>query len=248
MKKTIILSSIILASLNANAAYFAMLNSDNYTIQQKTEIDKGYALAGIDLDRITSDSVINKNESESIIKVTGVVTGDAKVNDDVIILLNDVEISRTKVLNIKNGENRYTFVADVSGLDLAENSGLKVVTARINGQDNFSNEYNAETTENYQIDLMTELDFYAENEIVTDNILKIGGWIENNGFLMSIRIFNEDSSFPVEIPILTDDNGYLFFEKNIDISALNSGLFTVEVIAADQYNNFETQTLTITKS
>ncbi|HAS6182265.1 TPA: Ig-like domain-containing protein, partial [Vibrio vulnificus] len=84
-----------------------------------------FARGTIKIDSITDDNVINKAESEGLVKVTGSVGGDARPGDQVTVVVNGVTYT-TSVLSNK------TWEVSVSGSDLAQDDK---VTATVTGDD-----------------------------------------------------------------------------------------------------------------
>ncbi|HDY7533066.1 TPA: Ig-like domain-containing protein, partial [Vibrio vulnificus] len=84
-----------------------------------------FARGTIKIDPITDDNVVNKAESEGLVKVTGSVGGDARPGDQVIVVVNGVTYT-TSVLSNK------TWEVSVSGSDLAQDDK---VTATVTGDD-----------------------------------------------------------------------------------------------------------------
>ncbi|ELV8620163.1 TPA: Ig-like domain-containing protein, partial [Vibrio vulnificus] len=84
-----------------------------------------FARGTIKIDPITDDNVVNKAESEGLVKVTGSVGGDARPGDQVTVVVNGVTYT-TSVLSNK------TWEVSVSGSDLAQDDK---VTATVTGDD-----------------------------------------------------------------------------------------------------------------
>ncbi|MCR9703344.1 Ig-like domain-containing protein, partial [Vibrio vulnificus] len=84
-----------------------------------------FARGTIKIDPITDDNVVNKAESEGLVKVTGSVGGDARPGDQVTVVVNGVTYT-TSVLSNK------TWEVSVAGSDLAQDDK---VTATVTGDD-----------------------------------------------------------------------------------------------------------------
>ncbi|EJX1090527.1 TPA: Ig-like domain-containing protein, partial [Vibrio vulnificus] len=102
-----------------------------------------FARGTIKIDPITDDNVINKAESEGLVKVTGSVGGDARPGDQVTVVVNGVTYT-TSVLSNK------TWEVSVSGSDLAQDNK---VTATVTGDDWAGNPFAASATSVHEIDI-----------------------------------------------------------------------------------------------
>ncbi|POC07352.1 Ig-like domain-containing protein, partial [Vibrio vulnificus] len=102
-----------------------------------------FARGTIKIDPITDDNVINKAESEGLVKVTGSVGGDARPGDQVTVVVNGVTYT-TSVLSNK------TWEVSVSGSDLAQDDK---VTANVTGDDWAGNPFAASATSVHEIDI-----------------------------------------------------------------------------------------------
>ncbi|HGS4800237.1 TPA: Ig-like domain-containing protein [Vibrio cholerae] len=102
-----------------------------------------FARGTIKIDPITDDNVINKAESEGLVKVTGSVGGDARPGDQVTVVVNGVTYT-TSVLSNK------TWEVSVSGSDLAQDDK---VTATVTGDDWAGNPFAASATSVHEIDI-----------------------------------------------------------------------------------------------
>ncbi|WP_394251117.1 Ig-like domain-containing protein, partial [Vibrio profundi] len=96
----------------------------------------------ISIDSIAEDDVINKEESESTVTVTGSVGGDAATGDQVTVVVNG-ETYTTVVQADK------TWSVNVEGSDLAAGSS---VSATVTGEDWVGNEFSGSTSQEYGID------------------------------------------------------------------------------------------------
>ncbi|WP_417529127.1 retention module-containing protein [Marinomonas shanghaiensis] len=208
------------------------------------------ANANIDVDRITSDSVINSAESAdgAIVTITGWVGGDAKPGDTVTITLDGEVIGSAIVSNDQNASGKYIYSVDVLGSDLASTTlANPFVVATVTGTDEAGNPFSANSTEIFKVDTFADVDvFLAEGN--NDGVinfdeagnLTVGGWLETGGSVTSITI--TDSSGQVitltgDIAISEDGSGWAYFETNIDVSTLADGELSVVVNATDGYGN-----------
>ncbi|RBM71021.1 hypothetical protein DLR60_00620, partial [Vibrio tarriae] len=101
-----------------------------------------FARGTIKIDPITDDNVINKAESEGLVKVTGSVGGDARPGDQVTVVVNGVTYT-TSVLSNK------TWEVSVSGSDLAQDDK---VTATVTGDDWAGNPFTGSGELSYEVD------------------------------------------------------------------------------------------------
>ncbi|HFQ4938726.1 TPA: Ig-like domain-containing protein, partial [Vibrio vulnificus] len=98
-----------------------------------------FARGTIQIDPITDDNVVNKAESEGLVKVTGSVGGDARPGDQVTVVVNGVTYT-TSVLSNK------TWEVSVSGSDLAQDDK---VTATVTGDDWVGNPFSGVSVKTY---------------------------------------------------------------------------------------------------
>ncbi|MCA3990396.1 Ig-like domain-containing protein, partial [Vibrio vulnificus] len=101
-----------------------------------------FARGTIKIDLITDDNVVNKAESEGLVKVTGSVGGDARPGDQVTVVVNGVTYT-TSVLSNK------TWEVSVSGSDLAQDDK---VTATVTGDDWAGNPFSGSGERDYVVD------------------------------------------------------------------------------------------------
>ncbi|MGR3070784.1 Ig-like domain-containing protein, partial [Vibrio vulnificus] len=101
-----------------------------------------FARGTIKIDPITDDNVVNKAESEGLVKVTGSVGGDARPGDQVTVVVNGVTYT-TSVLSNK------TWEVSVSGSDLAQDDK---VTATVTGDDWAGNPFSGSGERSYVVD------------------------------------------------------------------------------------------------
>ncbi|MBE4588043.1 hypothetical protein BOO31_05040 [Vibrio navarrensis] len=116
-----------------------------------------FARGTIKIDPITDDNVINKAESEGLVKVTGSVGGDARPGDQVTVVVNGVTYT-TSVLSNK------TWEVSVSGSDLAQDDK---VTATVTGDDWAGNPFSGVSVKTYTED--TTAGTISINAVTGDN-------------------------------------------------------------------------------
>ncbi|POC67547.1 Ig-like domain-containing protein [Vibrio vulnificus] len=144
-----------------------------------------FARGTIKIDPITDDNVVNKAESEGLVKVTGSVGGDARPGDQVTVVVNGVTYT-TSVLSNK------TWEVSVSGSDLAQDDKI---TATVTGDDWAGNPFSGSGERDYvvdteigtdgddatkavSIDSITEDTADATDFITSDNQLVISGSVD----------------------------------------------------------------------
>ncbi|NLQ19190.1 Ig-like domain-containing protein, partial [Marinomonas sp. M1K-6] len=208
------------------------------------------ANANIDIDRITSDSVINSSESADgvMVSITGWVGGDAKPGDTVTITLDGEVIGSGIVSNEQNASGKYTYSVDVLGSDLASTTlANPFVTATVTGTDGAGNPFSANSTEIFKVDTFADVDvFLAENN--NDGVvnfdeagnLTVGGWLEVGGNVTSITVTDSEGQMVIltgNIVVSEDGSGWAYFETNIDVSTLADGELSVVVNVTDVYGN-----------
>ncbi|MCW4631416.1 Ig-like domain-containing protein, partial [Marinomonas rhodophyticola] len=208
------------------------------------------ANANIDIDRITSDSVINSSESADgvMVGITGWVGGDAKPGDTVTITLDGEVIGSGIVSNEQNASGKYTYSVDVLGSDLATTTlANPFVTATVTGTDEAGNPFSASSTEIFKVDTFADVDvFLAENN--NDGVvnfdeagnLTVGGWLEVGGNVTSITVTDSEGQMVTltgNIVVSEDGSGWAYFETNIDVSTLADGELSVVVNVTDVYGN-----------
>ncbi|HAS6348670.1 TPA: Ig-like domain-containing protein, partial [Vibrio vulnificus] len=123
-----------------------------------------FARGTIKIDPITDDNVINKEESEGLVKVRGSVGADAMPGDQVTVVVNNV-IYTTKVLN------DYSWEVSVSGSDLAQDDKI---TATVTGDDWAGNPFSGSNELGYSVDLETASENAAPTVLIEsgdDNII-----------------------------------------------------------------------------
>ena len=208
------------------------------------------ANANIDIDRITSDSVINSGESADgvMVSITGWVGGDAKPGDTVTITLDGEVIGSATVSNEQNASGKYIYSVDVLGSDLANTTlANPFVTATVTGTDEAGNPFSANSTEIFKVDTFADVDvFLAENN--NDGVvnfdeagnLTVGGWLEAGGNVTSITVTDSEGQMVTltgNIVVSEDGSGWAYFETNIDVSTLADGELSVVVNVTDIYGN-----------
>ncbi|MGR2737382.1 retention module-containing protein, partial [Billgrantia sp. Q4P2] len=104
-----------------------------------------FAEATITIDAITGDDVVNGEEAEQAITITGTVGGDAGEGDTVTLTVGGQTFSGEVVTN---DQGELVYAIDVPGELLAENSQVE---ASVSGSDDAGNPYNAVAERPYQV-------------------------------------------------------------------------------------------------
>ncbi|WP_447553461.1 Ig-like domain-containing protein [Vreelandella sp. EE22] len=105
------------------------------------------ASATITIDTIAGDDVINDEEAQGDVRVTGTVNGDAQAGDTVTLTVGDDTYEGEVVAD---DDGNLTYAIDVPGEVLANND---TVTAEVTGTDPAGNPYRAETGRDYAVSL-----------------------------------------------------------------------------------------------
>ncbi|WP_210466887.1 Ig-like domain-containing protein, partial [Vibrio crassostreae] len=240
------------------------------TDTQVMTIDLG-ANANIWIDTITKDGIINDDEAQANVTISGYVTGDAQPGDTVSIWLNEESgdsLVEVQVSEVKDDQGRYTFSAIVAGSELANNNATSPqVFAKVIGTDAAGNTFEASENESYQVDRSIVFDFTPTDGTFNDgdNIINfteqtsvnVSGFVNESATINSITFTDSsgdavviDGSFVVQEVI---DNGdgtsYTdFVITGVDVSDLEDGDLSVVVNATDEAGNtFDSLAKTIGK-
>ncbi|MEP0071784.1 MAG: Ig-like domain-containing protein [Marinomonas sp.] len=208
----------------------------------------------IDIDRITSDGVINAEESEdgNYVSITGWVGNDAQPGDIITVTLDGEVIGQGVVSSELNDDGKYLYSVDVLGSDLANTTMINpelVVT--VTGEDDAGNPFSTQSTEPYKVDMFADVYVELSEEsgdavINSDESLTVSGFVEQGGDVTSITVTDESGQvITITEGITVDGNGDYTF--NIDVSTLDDGNLTVVVNATDAYGNTTSQTSIIDK-
>nr|5IRB_A Chain A, RTX-adhesin [Marinomonas primoryensis]5IRB_B Chain B, RTX-adhesin [Marinomonas primoryensis] len=124
-------------------------------------IVKTSSRATIRVNSITSDDVVNAEESNSTITVSGRVGLDASAGDTVSMTINGT-LYTTVVLANK------TWSVGVSGSDLAQDNSFQV---SVTGQDSAGNPYAGTTTSTHTVDTSADAGTVTVNAITSDDVI-----------------------------------------------------------------------------
>ncbi|MEZ9616927.1 Ig-like domain-containing protein, partial [Vibrio sp. 10N.261.51.A1] len=190
--------------------------------------------AGIDIDQVTGDGIVNAEEASSDQEITGKVSGDASEGDTVHIYLgvgdSKVLIGSTVVL----ADNTFKLVTHGSNLIMGNPADL---TATVTGSDDAGNDFVASNTERYFV--FTDI---PESPVITNisddsaasdySEVTLSGTGEPG---LTILLFDEDSNQVNVAPITVDSNG----NWTTDISNLvSTSVNDNEFFTAKQVDNY----------
>ncbi|WP_413505420.1 Ig-like domain-containing protein [Photobacterium phosphoreum] len=120
--------------------------------------------AGIIISSIAGDNIVNKQESEGTVPITGLVGGDVNAGDTVTVTIND--ISYTTIVSADK-----TWVVDVDGSVLVNNSSDDV-HASVTTNDGAGHQATATTEKPYTVDVIIAASISIDN-ITADDIINI---------------------------------------------------------------------------
>ncbi|CDT06731.1 hypothetical protein [Vibrio coralliirubri] len=190
--------------------------------------------AGIDIDQVTGDGIVNAEEASSDQEITGKVSGDASEGDTVHIYLgvgdSKVLIGSTVVL----ADNTFKLVTHGSNLIMGNPADL---TATVTGSDDAGNDFVASNTERYFV--FTDI---PESPVITnisdDSVASDYSEVTLHGTGepgLTILLFDEDSNQVNVAPITVDSNG----NWTTDISNLvSTSVNDNEFFTAKQVDNY----------
>jgi Ca2+-binding RTX toxin-like protein len=201
----------------------------------------------IDIDRITSDKVINSEESEegNLVAITGYVGNDAQPGDTISVTLDGVLIGEGVVSEETNENGEFLYSVDVLGSDLASTTmASPEIVVTVSGEDEAGNAFSAQSTEIYKVDMFADVAVSLSEEsgdsIINfdemDNLV-VSGFVEVGGDVTSITITDSNGG-TITISgenVSVDDNGD--FKVNTDVSTLSDGELSVVVNVTDGYGN-----------
>ncbi|NLQ18580.1 retention module-containing protein, partial [Marinomonas sp. M1K-6] len=140
--------------------------SNNIGQQGTTDTTESYLVktgsrASISVNSITSDDVINAEESEGNVTVSGRVGFDASAGDVVSMTINGTLYTAVVLAN-------KTWSVDVLGSDLAQDTSFQ---ASVTGQDSAGNSFSATTTSTHTVDTSADAGTVTVNAITSDDVI-----------------------------------------------------------------------------
>ncbi|MGI8453442.1 Ig-like domain-containing protein [Pectobacterium carotovorum] len=193
-------------------------------------VDTVAPIASISIDNVTSDNVINANESRQTISVTGKVGNEVKAGDSVTVKIG-TETYQTTV----NTDGK-TWSVNVPGSVLAANSDI---SASVTTRDNAGNATTANTHHAYSVDTTApEIDitnFAGNDGYVSQSESKntvVSGTSNEKKVDLVFTDVNGKSVTLHDVPVT---NGK--WQTNVDLSTLAEGKITAGATATDAAGN-----------
>ncbi|KAA0014555.1 retention module-containing protein [Billgrantia pellis] len=143
--------------------------SDEAGNAYSADAERGYdvnlsADATITIDTIAGDDVINGEEANQTITLTGTVGGDAREGDTVTLTVGGETYTGTVTTD---GDGNLVYAIDVPGSVLAENSQVE---ASVSGSDEAGNAYSADAERGYDVNLSADatitIDTIAGDDVI----------------------------------------------------------------------------------
>ncbi|ORP15288.1 Ig-like domain-containing protein, partial [Vibrio paracholerae] len=204
---------------------------------------------GIDLDPIVvgGGNTVNKAEADDKVSVTlsGTVSGDAKVNDTVILTLGDGSKLETKVVELGNGQ--LGFSTSTTADKLVGGSSIK---AEITVTDAAGNSTTKSDSENYSVDTVApELGIKLDADITADDIINaeeagqqipVSGTVTgefNKGDIVTLTVNNTKYTGEVDA-----DGRFTILVAGSDLAADADQTIDASVTSTDAAGNSSTAT------
>ncbi|RJT27513.1 Ig-like domain-containing protein [Buttiauxella izardii] len=208
------------------------------------------AHATITMNTVSGDNVLSHHDLQSqTTRISGTVGEDARINDDVIITINN-HATPVKVVELPHMNGLLGYVADVNTSDLYANPEIHV---KVIGTDDVGNSFSAEMSKTVLIDDHADVTMNV-NDVSGDNVLNlvesqkgkttITGTVNGDvheGDKVTIHVNGND--LPATLHQQAD--GQFTFSLDVNTSDLLADQkITYTVTGVDQYGN----TLTITET
>ena len=152
-------------------------------------------VAGIAINPITSDNIINAQESGQPISVTGFVTGDAIAGDTINLIVNGTTYTGSVASD-------NTFSITVAGSDLAAQTSIE---ATVSGTDSSGSTYFATTTSTHDVDTTTSASISVDS-ITSDDIVNLS---ESTSTIDVTGTVNGDAGPGDIVSFVINGNAYL---------------------------------------
>ncbi|KFK54791.1 hypothetical protein JS86_11500 [Vibrio vulnificus] len=224
------------------------------------------ASASITVDAIAGDDIVNAQDAQGTVTITGTVGGDANVDDTVTLTVNGKEYTG-KVF--ADAEGKLVYSIDVQGSDLVADADSTIV-ASVSGTDEAGNAFTA-TTEvsgdnkdgGYKVDTEISdtvasasvwIDTITEDGIINDEesqgAITVKGYVTGDaqpGDTVSIWLNQENGEALVEVKVSEDKDEqgrYTFLAIVEGSKLLNNNAISPQVVAKvtgadDAGNSFE---------
>ncbi|KAA3666458.1 Ig-like domain-containing protein, partial [Pectobacterium carotovorum] len=225
--------SVLAANGDVSATVTTRDTAGNVTIANTSHaygVDTVAPIASISIDNVTSDNVINANESRQTISVTGKVGNEVKAGDSVTVKIG-TETYQTTV----NTDGK-TWSVNVPGSVLAANSDI---SASVTTRDNAGNATTANTHHAYSVDTTApEIDitnFAGNDGYVSQSESKntvVSGTSNEKKVDLVFTDVNGKSVTLHDVPVT---NGK--WQTNVDLSTLAEGKITAGATATDAAGN-----------
>ncbi|WP_111606111.1 retention module-containing protein [Marinomonas arctica] len=137
------------------------IGQEGVTDTTESYLVKTGSRASISVNSITSDDVINAEESEGSVTVSGRVGFDASAGDVVSMTINGTLYTAVVLAN-------KTWSVDVLGSDLAQDASFQ---ASVTGQDSAGNSFSATTTSTHTVDTSADAGTVTVNAITSDDVI-----------------------------------------------------------------------------
>ncbi|WP_233965577.1 Ig-like domain-containing protein, partial [Pectobacterium versatile] len=225
--------SVLAANSDVSATVTTRDIAGNVTTANTTHaygVDTVAPIASISIDNVTSDNVINANESRQTISVTGKVGNEVRAGDSVTVKIG-TETYQTTV----NTDGK-TWSVNVPGSVLAANSDI---SASVTTRDNAGNATTANTHHAYSVDTTApEIDitnFAGNDGYVSQSESKntvVSGTSNEKKVDLVFTDVNGKSVTLHDVPVT---NGK--WQTNVDLSTLAEGKITAGATATDAAGN-----------
>ncbi|MEI7182310.1 Ig-like domain-containing protein, partial [Pectobacterium carotovorum] len=225
--------AVLAANGDVSASVTTRDTAGNVTTANTTHaygVDTVAPIASISIDNVTSDNVINANESRQTISVTGKVGNEVRAGDSVTVKIG-TETYQTTV----NTDGK-TWSVNVPGTVLAANSDI---SASVTTRDNAGNATTANTHHAYSVDTTApEIDitnFAGNDGYVSQSESKntvVSGTSNEKKVDLVFTDVNGKSVTLHDVPVT---NGK--WQTNVDLSTLAEGKITAGATATDAAGN-----------
>ena len=218
-------------------------NTGTDSTSKHVEVDLN-ADAGVTIDNITTDNVLNSQEvGQAKTTVSGSVSGDVKPGENVTLTVNGHDYNA-----VINASNHYT--VDVNTADLVTDHSIK---ATVTGHDNHGNVQDANFTKAFSVDT-TATAAVTVNTVGGDDVINAAeiqaGKVEVSGTVdgdvhKTDKVYitvngNQVEATVIELPHMNGQLGYKAFVSTTDLQA--DPTIHVSVTGHDTAGNIQTAT------
>lgn len=207
-----------------------------------------HANVELHVNKVSGDDTLNKAESgESKTEISGTVSGDVNVGDNVIVHVNGNDLTAKIVQDPVTHE--LTFKLDVPTADLLQD---QTITYKVTGVDEVGNSKTISETKTLIIDQVAENHIHIdtisgddrinidEHQLHTTNVTGVVTGDAHDGDTVTIKVNGHN----IPDVHLSEHNGQLTYEIPVDNSLLNEGDNNIEVTVSghDEAGNPATST------